>query len=352
VGAECGGKIMKVKRSKWAKCIRNLSVLVIVVFVFVMTVVSALAFTIIVQGTDATAPVSITDPCILGDRDSANMEMSYGLKVIEACETGSFVEWDEFNETMLGNITDGEVIVAPTFIYVDPVARPDLDKQATLNFKRVPFAVQPNVFKDGTTCLTPVCNSTYNSLANELTVVVSGFSNYSLEGQEDFTVYMDDNPELKEKVYQTVDLGDARRSGTYTCIVQVFGRNEDEEWVLVQTNPERAVQGKLFGDTDPNQPESLGYFPTVSGMANTYFRNDNLHGYQNFNLVVQCASNSSSVLVYETPIRTTYSPAGRELVSRGLWITDGSNAFYLSVWVIGGIIFIWIGLMIWRTFRR
>ena len=343
---------MKLKNTKWAKIMRRLSVLMIVIFALSATVYSALAFTIIVTGTDDTAPVLITDPCLIGDRSSANLEISQELQVIEACETGSYVEWDTFNVTPLGNITDGEVIVAPTFIYVDPIARPDLDRQATLVFKKVPFAVEPNVFKDGTTCITPVCNSTYNELANELTIVVSGFSNYSLEGQQDFTVYLDDNPELKDKVYQTVDLGDARRSAEYACIVQVFGRNDDVEWVLVQTNPERAIQGRLFGDTDQNQPESLGYFPTKNGIANTYFRNDNLYGYQNFNLVVQCTSNASSVLVYETAIRTAYSPAGRGLVSRGLWITDDSNAFYASVWVIGGIIFIWIGLMIWRSFRR
>ena len=276
-----------------------------------------------------------------------NSEVFTDLGVQNEC-VGSEVQWlGVVNLSVLGDIRDEEVVIGETFVYVDSVARPDLNEPARLVFQTVPFAVQPDVLRDGVEC--GDCVSTFNPDDGSLEVVVQGFSNYSLTGQQDFIVYSDAAPELKQKVYQTIDLGDANRGESFACVVQVFGQSAESpgQWVLVQTNPERAVQARLLGNPDSNQPESLGYFPTMNGLANTYFRNDNLYGYMDFELVIQCTSNSTK-LVYEESMATVYSPAGRPVVSRGVWLTDGDNAFYLSVYVVFGFLVLWIGGSIWR----
>jgi hypothetical protein len=168
---------------------------------------------------------------------------------------------------------------------------------------------------------------------------------------QQFTLQSDFEPELKAKNYQTIDLGPAYRAEEFACIVQIYGRNKANQFVLVQTNPKREVQARLLGNPDPNQPESLGYFPTKNGIANVYFTNDNLYGYSDFEYVAQCVSNSTS-LVYEESISTRYSPIGRAAVSRGVWLTDGSNAFYASVYAVFGFFAILILLMVWRSIKQ
>ena len=272
--------------------------------------------------------------------------------VVNTCQAYSRIRWTgDVNLTILGNVSDGEVVLADTWAYVDSVARPDLDAPATIIFEKLAYAVEPLVYKDWTTCIEPVCNITYSPTLDRLTVQVGGFSNYSYAGRQDFDVFTDFQPELQEKVYQAVDLGDARRSSNFTCTVEIYGRNQDSNWVLVQTNPEREVQGRILGNPDQNQPESLGYFPVTNGVATTYFRGDELPGYSNFNLVVRCVNPSSS-LIYEEAIMTTYAPVGRELKARGVWWSIGDNAFYISVYVIGGLIALWVLMMILRTIFR
>ena len=85
----------------------------------------------------------------------------------------------------------------------------------------------------------------------------------------------------------------------------------------------------------------------MNGMANTYFRGDTLAGYEDFQLVIQCASGSQK-LVYEEPISTRYSPLGRNIVGRGIWLTDGNNGFWVAIYVFGGLIVIWIIVMVYR----
>jgi len=280
-------------------------------------------------------------------------DLSLNLRITHSCNASArYVEWSSVNLTALGDIVDGEVIIGGEWMLVDSIMRPDLDAPATLVWTSSPFAVVPNILDDGTTC--SACN--VSIVGARLEVQVPGFSNYSLTAKQEFTVYLDEQPELKGKVYQMIDLGNSRRGEEYACIVQIFGRSDATgAWVLVQTNPERKVQARILGNPDVNQPESLGYFPTVKGMANVYFRNDNIVGYSDFQYVAQC-SNNATALIYEEPISTRYSPAGRTLVARGVWLTDGvnnesSNAFYVMVWIIGGIFVIWFGGMVVKSFR-
>ena len=151
-------------------------------------------------------------------------------------------------------------------------------------------------------------------------------------------VQNDPQPELQGKVPISIDLGNSARGTEYDCIVQIYGRSSEvNDFVLVQTNPQREVQAKLFGSPDLNQPESLGYFPTHGGMANVYFVGDGLAGYMDLEQVIQCSSNSSK-LVYENAISTRYSPVGRSLVGRGVWLTSGNNAIFLIIGVVMAVI--------------
>lgn len=302
-------------------------------------VVATLAGAIAASGTD------FSDVCYTSTHTSDG-DITNDLRIVNSCAANSYIEWPELNLTILGNVTDGDVYIGLNWMFVDSSLRPDLDVPATLVFSGHSFAVEPEVLRDGVLCSS--CNLTYRG--GRIEVDVPGFSNYSLQGRQDFTVYSDQEPELDTKVYQTVDLGNAYRSTDFACVVQVFGQNEQLEWVLVQTNPERAVQGKILGNPDMNQPESLGYFPTENGVANTYFRNHRINGYNDFELVVQCTSNSTK-LVYEESISTRYIPAGRAVVSRGVWLTDGDNAFYVVIIVIGGIILLWVGGMVWKSVK-
>jgi hypothetical protein len=169
-----------------------------------------------------------------------------------------------------------------------------------------------------------------------------------LTGQKDFTIYSDPEPELKSRVYQTIDLGNAKRAEEYACIVQLYGVNEAGEYILVQTNPKRDIQAKPFGNPDTNQPESLGYFPTKNGIANVYFDGGSLAGYNDFEYVAQCTNNVTK-LIYEEPMSTRYSPAGRKFVGRSIWLTQGWNAGLL---IFMGIIAVIVFLLVVKFFRR
>jgi hypothetical protein len=277
----------------------------------------------------------------------------YDYQIVSNC-TSSIVElqYDDQLDLVFGPVQADEVQTGNNWIYVDTFVRPDLDLPATVTFLNHGFVTRPRVQRNGVFCEGTYCNlTTFNK--DEAIVRVDGFSNYSLTARQDFLVWSDPEPELKDKTYQTVDLNnDTKRAGNYSCIVQIFGRNEGGDWVLIQTNPERHIQSRLFGSPDQNQPESLGYFPVKNGLANTYFRGDELFGYMDFTMVVQCASDSE-LLIYEEPIYTQYSPAGRWLVSRGIWLSDGSNSVYMIFYVLGGLITLWVViLVIRRTFRR
>lgn len=281
--------------------------------------------------------VVLTDPCYV---PVVSHDMTGALTMVSVSDDcgGSTVTWNGYlNLTVLGNISDDEIIMSNEWIFVDSALRPDLDASARLLFADTSFAVEPNVLKDGTSCLSPQCNVTFFN--GNIVIDVNGFSNYSLTARQDFVVYSDTAPEMDKKVYQTIDLGDANRGTEFACIVQVFGSSVEYpgQWVLVQTNPEREVQGKLLGNPDANQPESLGYFKTTGGMANVYFRDQNIPGYSDFEYVAQCSSNSTK-LIFEEPISTRYHPMGRTVIARGVWLTSGTNVLYLIIEILAGVI--------------
>jgi hypothetical protein len=278
---------------------------------------------------------SFTDPCYVA---SASFDGNLTNLLVQDVCTGTMVSWDDLNLTILGNVTDGEVQMGEKYVFVDTALRPDLDMPATMVFNRSGFVMEPEVNINGVGCVAPNCNV---SFVGEMWVVeVSGFSNYSLTGRKDFTVYSDTEPELASKVYQTIDLGDGKRGTEYACIVQIFGLNGRGQYVLLQTNPLRQVQAKLLGNPDTNQPESLGYFPTKAGVANVYFRGDiqPMAGYEDFEYVAQCSPANGTKLVYEEPISTRYPQMGRTMVGRGIWLTQDSNAFFMIIFVV--IVFI------------
>jgi hypothetical protein len=304
----------------------------------------------VVPSVVAVSGASFVDSCYSASWSEFNSSHTGDLRIVNSCAGGSFVLWsDPVDLSILGDVVDGDVVITSDWVFVDSSLRPDLDSSATVVFRGHSFAVDPVVLVDGVVCGVGVCTDIrYKSGRIEVDVV--GFSNYSLSARRDFVVYFDREPELDRKVYQTIDLGDSLRGVNYSCVVQVFGLNDDSEWVLVQTNPERSVQAKLLGNPDVNQPESLGFFPTQNGVANTYFRNHRIHGYNDFELVIQCVS-SFDKLVYEESISTRYIPASRPLVSRGVWLTDRDNAFYVTVWFVGAFFLLWIGGLVWRRYK-
>ena len=288
--------------------------------------------------------ISITDSCYNASTSSGTLSNA-NLNIINSCVTTE-LRFSNIDIDVLGNVQDSEVYLGADWVYVDSAARPDLDVSAIIIFRNHDFVLAPTVLRDGATC--PTCNVTHKR--GEITVEVPGFSNYTLQHRQDFQVFSDYEPELKNKVYQVVDLGDARRNDDYSCLLQIFGKNQRGELILVQTNPERKAVGNWLGDADQNQPESLGFFPTSKGVTNTYFRGNELHGYNDFQMVITCSSTTEQ-RVYEESISTRYSPAGRTLVSRGVWVTDDENAFYLTIIIIGGLLAIWLILMVWRSLR-
>jgi hypothetical protein len=175
---------------------------------------------------------------------------------------------------------------------------------------------------------------------------------YVPTGSKDFSVYSDPSAELRGKTYQLLDLGDARRATDYRCFVKVFGKNQGGDWVLIQTNPERSV-GRPLQTMDPNQPESLGYFKAVNGMANVYYRGDALQAYGNYLYVAECVTPEASTtkLVYEEDISPVLEPAGRGLQGRTLWLVEGSNAFYVIAALAVLLVGVWIVTAVWRVVR-
>lgn len=271
----------------------------------------------------------------------ANVTNRTVFKLRDDCSGGNEIEYTGAVDLVLGPVDEGEVVITSDSIYVDTNLRPDLDKPAIITFRDQPFAVQPGLLRDGEECSPPDCQ-VISYISGEFEANVSGFSNYSLQGRQDFQVHSDEAPELQGKVYQVLDIGDSNRAEEFACVVMIFAEDRNNELVLVQTNPERQVQAKLLGNPDQNQPESLGYFPTTKGVANVYFRNDLMVGYTEFQYVAQCNSNSTN-LVYEETIIPVHSPLGRGFASRAVWLTtdnDGENAFFLVLYVIGGFVLI------------
>jgi hypothetical protein len=267
------------------------------------------------------------------------------LRAINNCSGDVELLWDGALNLTFGPIQDDEVVMTDNSVYVDSLSRPDLDGPATLIFRNSQFVMRPGVLRDGVVC--GDCLESWDDATRTLTVGVNGFSNYSLTAIQDFLVYQDPKPELKDKVYQTIDLGDANRNVQHSCVVQLYGLDDANQYVLVQTNPRRGVPARLFGSPDVNNPESLGYFPTVNGIANVYFDGSSLAGYQDLVYVAQCANNAS-LLLYEEQLSTRYSPFGRSVTARGVWFADGANAVFIIFTAFAGLLGFYILMRIWR----
>jgi hypothetical protein len=280
-----------------------------------------------------------------------NVNATSDLNIVNNCTGGTSISFlQPVNLDYFGSITPGEVVITPTSVYVNSAARPDLDVPATITFKNINFIEDPAVLRDGVVCVN-CTNITFDVNTRTLSVNVPGFSNYTLAGRQDFRLHSDPQPELDKKVYQVLDLGDSNRATEFKCSTQIYAVNDQNQWVLVETNPTRAVQATLFGNPDANQPESLGYFKSENGIANVYFDGASvmMTGYHDYEYVAQCA-NSTSKLVYEEPISTRYHPVGRNAPGRGIWFVN--NGFYIVIYVIAGIIIIWILIMVAKGMRN
>ena len=61
-----------------------------------------------------------------------------------------------------------------------------------------------------------------------------------------------------------------------------------------------------------------------------YWKGNLVAGYEDFEYVVMCSSNSTK-LSYEESISTRYKAAGRTMVGRGIWLADDANAFFVVI---------------------
>ncbi len=269
-----------------------------------------------------------------------------------SCDSNNEIDYDEPIILTLGPVQEDEVIITDEWVYVDSTLRPDLDVPATIRMNELPYIYEPDILKDGLDCGSDCTVQTY--VNGVLVFNVSGFSNYSLSGRQDFNLYSDEAPELQGKIYQTIDLGVGYRSQEFSCVIMVFAEDRDGELALIQTNPEREPKGRLFGDVDTNQPESLGYFRTQNGVANVYYRNDLLAGYAEYQYVASCQSNTTQ-LIYEETFRPVITPLGRQFTAWSIWFNtdnDGENNFLIVFYVIVGVVVLWLVVLFYRVTRK
>ena len=177
-------------------------------------------------------------------------------------------------------------------------------------------------------------------------------ADYTPTGKTDFSVYSDSDLELSGYVYSTVEINiSAYPNEAFKCITMVFA-NESGTFIHVQSNPPHLPPAKLGiinpkteGDTSP---EALGYFPVNNGLANVYFRNDDIIAFNEFLYVIKCNSNSSQ-LVYEEIFNPNYKEFGKELPSRGAWFAQSENAD--TIVIVVAVLFI-LGLFIFARLSK
>ena len=277
---------------------------------------------------------------------SYTSEVLLTVKAPENCTTTQpTIKFSPVNLT-LGDVLPGEVQLAQTSVFVDTALRPDLDVPARVTFSNVDFVVEPLILKDGASCSVGCTDVVFEN--QTLSFTVSGFSNYSIQGRQDFKLSSDAEPVLGQKVYQMIDLGDGNRSTEFKCTVQLYGKNQNGVYVLLQTNPQRQVQARMFGSPDSNQPESLGYFRTENGIANVYFVGQSLVGYMNVEYVAQCASNQTKY-VYEEPITTKYNDVGPGIAARGVWFVQSGNGLFIVLGILVMMVLVWLIAMFLRS---
>jgi hypothetical protein len=154
---------------------------------------------------------------------------------------------------------------------------------------------------------------------------------YTLTGRRDFVVYADENPELASYVYTTVNINESAYSGEdFKCITMLFAE-QNGSYLHVQSNPPHinpmvGIVGVLNPNSEmSNSPEALGYFPVHNGIANVYYRSQDVIAYNSFLYVILCNSNQTQ-LVYEEALNPVYKEMGKSLPSRGVWFAQSGNA--------------------------
>lgn len=174
---------------------------------------------------------------------------------------------------------------------------------------------------------------------------------YTPTGRQDFSVYVDSQPELDDFVYASVEINQTKYPGDFKCITMLFA-NQSGTFLHVQSNPPHLNPTKM-GVVVPNKevvssPEALGYFPVHNGLANVYFRAKDVIAYNNFLFVVICKSNSTE-LIYEESLHPLYREFGKDLPSRGVWLARSENADKI-VFVLA-VVFLVILFLIWYLRR-
>jgi hypothetical protein len=248
------------------------------------------------------------------------------LVIAENCSNYGQIDWtgSDLNLTTLGQITSTEVIIGDGWAYVDSTVRTDLNAQAVITLKNLTFAYQPTINRDDVECTSNCTSITYTRSTGELEFTVATFSNYSVTGRQDFTVYSDTEAYLHGRVYDNVDLGSTYLNDTFQCVVMIF---ESDEKRLIQTNPEIKKAGKVFSgatSSEANLPEIKGYFEVQNSIGNVYYRDDDIVGYTTFLKVIKCNSDTTE-LIYEEQITPQYLEPFKSVPSRGVWFIQNAG---------------------------
>lgn len=300
-------------------------------------IIFALMLFVTLLGALAAAPTFDLGNCLEATTLSVDSDTVSDLVIEENCSNYGKIDWtgSDLNLTLLGQVLSTEVKIGDGWVYVKSSARPDLDAPAQITLKNLSYAYQPVIKKDGVTCTSNCTGVVYTRATGTLVFTVSEFSNYSVTGRQDFSVYSDTEAYLHGRVYDAVDLGSSHLNDEFKCIVMIFDTSDKR---LIQTNPEKKKAGGGFlsssTTSDENLPEVLGYFQISNSVGNVYYRDADLVGYTDFLKVIKCNSNSTE-LIYEEKITPQYKEAFKNAPARGVWFVQ--NAYMLAAIIFGGM---------------
>jgi hypothetical protein len=258
------------------------------------------------------------------------------LVISENCSDYGQIDWTgtDLNLTDLGEVQADEVSIGHGYVYVNSVTRPDLVYPAHIILQNLSYAYTPVIKKDNAVCPTNNCTSvSYNKVTGIIQFDVSEFSNYSVTGRQDFTVYSDTQAYLHGRVYDTVNLGSSYLNDEFHCIVMLFDSVQKN---MIQTNPEKKKAGSVFSATasESELPEIKGYFTVTNGIGNVYYRDADIVAYNDFLMVIKCNSNSTE-LVYEEQITPQYKEPFKSAPARTVWlIQDMQTTIIVIVFAI------------------
>lgn len=177
-------------------------------------------------------------------------------------------------------------------------------------------------------------------------------ADYTPTGRTDFSVFSDQAADLSGYVYSTVEINQTAYPGEdFKCVTMLFA-NESGTFIHVQSNPPH-INPTPLGILNPNEeiqtsPEARGYFQVNNGIANVYYRNDDIIAYNEFLHVIICKSNQTT-LVYEETLNPNYKEFGKDLPSRGVWLAKSENAD--TIVIVVAVIFL-VLLFIFARWKR